>query len=183
MDRGVVTPIYPARQWHRMGSRFLVKENWERKKNATGYLAAQLLQNPLRTGVRSSIPDVAPFRPPPTHAALHIWATMLVQVETGDKTAFATIGIDAAGNKYLLDGFCHRMTRPRSGSAWRIFTRNGNHPGVQGIEVGYERYGAVSDIQYLREMMKGKDAPKFPIKEVNYAAELKDQSKKAGCRD
>jgi hypothetical protein len=60
-----------------------------------------------------------------------------------------------------------------------LYTKWESSPGVQGIEVGYERYGAVSDIQYFEEMMKGKDAPKFPIKEVNYAAELKDQSKKA----
>jgi hypothetical protein len=51
------------------------------------------------------------------------------------------IGVDQGGNKYLLDGVCHRM---KLSDRWdyikQLKRKWEGHPGVQMVKVGYERY-------------------------------------------
>lgn len=72
-----------------------------------------------------------------------------------DHTAMAVVGMDSAGNKYFLDGVDHKM---ELADKWRwmrdLWWRWHDETGVQGCHVGYERYGAISDLQYFEERMR-----------------------------
>lgn len=81
------------------------------------------------------------------------------------------IGVDVNRNKYLLDGFCHRMSLSKR---WQIlrdtWKRWSRMPDVAGVFVGYERYGMQSDIEYFEERMQIEDLA-FPIEELNWPRE------------
>jgi len=85
-----------------------------------------------------------------------------------DRTAMAVIGIDANGNKFFLDGFCHRMSLSERWTnlkgLWKKWARA---PGIQNVDVGYEKYGMQSDIAYMKERQEI-EAAHFPITEVNW---------------
>ena len=61
--------------------------------------------------------------------------------------ASAVIDIDQGGNKYLLDGACHRM---RFSERWALIKQLRlkweAHSGLQNVSVGYEQYGMLDDI-------------------------------------
>lgn len=84
------------------------------------------------------------------------------------KTAIVAIGVDAALNKYLIDGACHKMDL---NERWKLIKKLRNKwvkaPGVQTVKIGYERFGAQSDIQHFETMMEIESCH-FPIEEVNY---------------
>jgi len=85
-----------------------------------------------------------------------------------DHTAMAVVGVDRAGNKYLLDGVDHRMELH---DKWRwlrdLYEKWRNAPGVQGCHVGYERYGAISDLQYFQAQMRQENFS-FEIMELEW---------------
>jgi hypothetical protein len=88
-----------------------------------------------------------------------------------DRTAMAVVGVDASGNKYLLDGYCHRMNLSQRWDALaRLWRRWSASPGVQHVEVGYEKYGMQSDIDYIKERQEI-DGPHFAIRELNWPRE------------
>lgn len=70
-------------------------------------------------------------------------------------TAMVILGVDAAGNKYLLDGVDHKMDLM---DRWRwmrdLWTKWVEAPGVAGLQVGYERFGAIADLDYFRERQR-----------------------------
>ena len=89
--------------------------------------------------------------------------------KTSDNTAIAVIGVDSARNMYLLDGYCHKMNLRERWLAIRGMRRKWrNQPGVQGVFVGYEKYGMQSDLEYFQEQMEV-DLDSFEIKELNWA--------------
>ena len=60
------------------------------------------------------------------------------------------LGLDANGNKYLLDGFCHRMTlSQRWDHLKHLHKKWSAMPGVNFVRVGYERFGQQSDDEYF----------------------------------
>jgi hypothetical protein len=161
IQRGVVkTRIYPATDNGQVDGNpvFLSQDQWERtKKVQLSTLAAQMLQNPLSGKERT-------FEP----VWLKSWevrpATMNVYImadpsrgrnATSDRTAMPVVGIDTKGNKYLLDGFCHRMTlSERWDHLKHLHKKWSDVPGVGILKVGYERYGQASDDQYFEERMQ-----------------------------
>ena len=70
-------------------------------------------------------------------------------------TAMAVQGVDYAGNKYLLDGYDHKMDLTERWTRMRdLWAKWKQNPGVQGVNVGYEKFGAESDLQYFQERMR-----------------------------
>jgi len=70
-------------------------------------------------------------------------------------TAMVVLGLDAAGNKYLLDGFDHKMDLLERWRRMRdLYHTWRREPGVQGVKVGYERYGAIADLDFFELQMR-----------------------------
>lgn len=81
------------------------------------------------------------------------------------------IAVDAQRNKYLVDGYHHKMSLPERWTALSGLRKHWlNQPGVQGVYVGYERYGMRSDLEHFEEkMQQAKDS--FDIKELAWPTE------------
>jgi hypothetical protein len=62
------------------------------------------------------------------------------KIEQPRSRLVAVIGMDQGGNKYLLDGACHRM---RFSERWALIEQRRlrwqAHSGVQNVSVGYEQ--------------------------------------------
>lgn len=90
------------------------------------------------------------------------------RTKSSDRTAMAVIGIDANANKFLLDGFCHRM---KLSERWdhlkRLWQRWNRATGVMSITVGYEEYGLQADIEHIEERQQI-EGVHFPITKVNW---------------
>lgn len=175
LERGSVKPrLYPATHNGRMDGRpvFLTEGEWADKKRdmSRSTIAAQLLQNPMadEDAVFKTI-WLRSYEVRPRTLNVYI----LVDPSRGrsaesDNTAMAVIGVSSTGAKFLLDGVRHRMTLSQRWTAMRdLYKRWSRAPGVQNIQVGYERYGAQSDDEYFKEQM---DREKFwfSIKELNW---------------
>lgn len=84
-------------------------------------------------------------------------------------TAFAVIGVDHASNKYLLDGACHKMNLEER---WKmlsyLYYKWIGQPGIQSVQVGYEKYGMQCDQEHFEIMMRI-EQKSFPIYPVSWA--------------
>lgn len=88
-----------------------------------------------------------------------------------DNTAIAVVGIDAGHNKYLLDGYRHKMGLKERWTAIKGLRKVWmNMPGVQMVRVGYERYGMQADLEYFEQQMEI-DKESFDIMELNWVSE------------
>lgn len=88
------------------------------------------------------------------------------------KTAFVVMGIDYAANKYVLDGFNHKMDlKERWERMAQLYVRWRSAPGVQRCYVGYEAFGAQADLDYFLEQQRMGNNPKFPIEELKWPRE------------
>lgn len=178
MEKGAAKPrIYPATDDGTINGKpvLLTPEAWALKKRdqTSAVLAAQMLQNPAagneamfkKEWLRFS--DIRP-------ATLNVYIMVdpaSSKKRQSDRTAMAVVGVDAAGNRYLLDGFAHKMSLSERWTnmkglrmAWMRM------PGVQSVSVGYERYGMTSDLEYFEEMMqREKDA--WSLRELNWVRE------------
>lgn len=162
LDRGSLTPrVHPATDDGTAGGNpvLLAPEEWEKKKRDQGEytIACQMLQNPLSGqqatfkiewltyfDIRPSILNVAVMCDPARS-----------KKKDSDNTAFAVIGVDAALNKYLLDGFRHKMKLSERWDALKLLRRRWMAmPGVQLVKCGYEKFGAESDFDYFEERMR-----------------------------
>ena len=83
----------------------------------------------------------------------------------------AVIGVDPAGNKYLLDGVRHRMNRSERWS-WlkKLYTKWRDAVGTQVIIVGYERYGAQTEDEVIKDWQE-RDGVAFELVELNWPRE------------
>jgi hypothetical protein len=74
-------------------------------------------------------------------------------------------------NKYLLDGYdCKLDLMGRWQLMLGLYEKWKRAPGVQNIRVGYERYGAISDLQYFEEQMRLTNR-RFEIVELEWPRE------------
>jgi hypothetical protein len=154
---------------------FLSADAWKAKKatQGPGVLAAQMLLNPaagLEAMFKKEWLEFAEIRP----GTLNIYILgdpAHSKKKESDNSAFAVVGVDAGLNRYLLDGYRHKMGLKERWEAlyglvkvWRAM------PGVQLVRVGYERYGLQADLEYFEEkMLANKDA--FEIVELNWPRE------------
>ena len=152
--------IYPATEDGTVDGKpvFLTQEAWEQKKKVQQgpVLAAQMLQDPAagnQAMFRKEWLKFGDTRP----STLTIWIMCdpaSSRKKGSDRTAIPVIGIDAANNKYLLDGYHHRMGLTERWTALKTLRAHWiRQPGVQSVRVGYERYGMTSDLEYFEERM------------------------------
>ena len=184
LKRGVAKPrLYPATNNGKMDGKPVLfsEEEWERRKKtqSRAIIAAQLLQNPLADEDATFSPlwlSSWEVRPRTLHIAITCDPSKGLNARS-DNTAIIVTGIGAGGTKHLLDGYCHRMTLSQRWTALRdLYVRWSRMPGVQHIDVGYERYGAQSDDEYFRERMENEKDDKgkktiFDIKELSWTRE------------
>lgn len=131
--------------------------------------ACQLLQNPAAgSNAEFSAEHYRQWEIRPKTLNVYILCDYAGSRKTGsNRTAIAVIGMDANRNKYLLDGICHRLKLSERWKWLKHYHRKWiNAPGVQVCQVGYERYGAQSDIEHFEQMMQIESYP-FPIAELN----------------
>lgn len=178
LERGAVKPrLYPATDDGTMyGTPVLLSQSkWdELKRNlTTSTLACQHLQNPLAGSLQTFQPEWVRYwevRP------LHLNVLILVDPaskkrKTSDRTAMAVVGIDAANNKYLLDGLCHRMSLSERWDALKkLRAKWVQQPGVQQVWVGYEQFGMQSDMEHFESEMD-RSGVYFQINELAWPRE------------
>lgn len=178
IEMGAVKPrIYPATDnGLRDGNPvFLSPATWAEKKKVmtTTVLAAQMLQNPAAG--TAAIFDKAwlkfmDIRP----ATLNVYILVdpaSSKKKGSDRTAMYVIGVDAASNYWLLDGYHHRMglsERWRNMKSLRKVWMA--MPGVQSVVTGYERFGSTSDLEFF-ELEMQRDKEFFEIKELAWPRE------------
>lgn len=178
LDMGAVIPrIYPATDNGQPDGKpvFLTPEVWaeKRKRQISSVLAAQMLQNPAAGNETIFLPAWLRFQDVrPTTLNVYILCDPASSRKKGsDSTAIAVIGLDAAGNKWLLDGYRHKMGLTERFSAIRGLRRHWmNMPGVQQVRIGYERYGSTSDLEYFEEQML-RDRDSFEVVELAWPRE------------
>lgn len=154
---------------------FLSASAWEAKKLAQGpaTIACQQLMNPAAGNEAMfkkewlSFIDIRP-------ATLNVYIMVdpaHSKKRGSDNTAMAVIGIDSGGNKYLLDGYRHKMGLRERWEALKGLRRYWSaQPGVQAVQVGYERYGMQADLEYFEEQMQ-RDKEAFDIVELNWTSD------------
>lgn len=178
IDMGAVKPrIYAATDnGQRDGNPvFLPSAVWEdkKRKQTTSVLAAQMLQNPAAGN--NAIFDKAwlkfmDIRP----ATLNVYILCdpaSSKKKGSDRTAMPVIGVDSAGNRWLLDGYHHRMGLSERWRNLRALRKVWMAmPGVQSVKVGYERYGSTSDLEHF-ELEMQRDREFFEIHELAWPRE------------
>jgi hypothetical protein len=149
---------------------FLSQEKWDEVKTAQqSTVNAQMLLNPL-AGTESTFRTRMLRHYDMIPSVLNIYILCDPSKGRGarsDRTAIAVIGIDAGGNKYLLDGVRHRM---KLSERWaiikKLYRKWCDHPGVQMVRVGYEQYGMQTDLEVIEEYMQRENIY-FEIEELN----------------
>jgi hypothetical protein len=128
-----------------------------------------MLQNPLLDTEQVFRPEFCrPYYVRPTILNVYI----LVDPSKGagvrsDRTGIAVIGIDVTGNKYLLDGYRHRMPLSERWSHLKSLHQKWTGAlGVMSVAVGYEIYGQQADIEVLKQYME-REKYWFALEEVN----------------
>jgi hypothetical protein len=177
LQRGVVKPrLYPATDNGQINGKpvLLSQEEWDKKKKTQlSTLAAQMLQNPLSGKERTFEPVwFRRWEVRPATVNVYIMADpSRGRTATSDRTAMPVIAVDTKGNKYLVDGFCHRMTlSQRWDSLKHLHKKWSNMAGVGILKVGYERFGQQSDDEYFAERMR-QESYFFNIEELAWPRE------------
>jgi hypothetical protein len=185
LQRAAVKPrIHPATEDGTMEGVpvFLEQDRWEeiKKTTSTYTVACQQLLNPIAGS------DVAfkqewwnewEIRPYTLNVYIMCDPAHSRKKES-NRTAIAVVGVDANYNKFLLDGVCHRLSlSERWETLQSLRTKWKRAPGVREVKVGYERYGAQSDIEHFKEMMRI-EGSSFPVYELNWTGGGGSQSKR-----
>jgi hypothetical protein len=162
MDRKAAIPrIYPATSNGRKdGPPVLLSEReWDKKKlnMLDSTLACQMLLNPLAGSQRMfNTTDLQVYEVRPRTLQCYLLCDPArSKKKSSANTAMVVLGIDAAGNKYLLDGYDHKMDLMER---WQKFSELRDKwdraPGVVGIISGYESFGARADLDYFYERQR-----------------------------
>jgi len=173
IDRGILkTRIFPATIDGTLTGKpvLLTEEKWKDVKKAQrSTVNAQMLLNPIAGNESTfSMLSLAHYDIVPTVLNVYIMVDPSKgKTKRSDRTAISVIGIDVGGNKYLLDGYCHRMKLSRRYDLiCQLREKWSNHPGVQHVRVGYEQYGMQVDLEVIQEYQE-RDNDQFPIEELN----------------
>lgn len=165
--------LYPATHNGRLDGKpvFFSQTHWDQvKKTQKRTVAAQMLQNPAAGGQQMFEMEWLQsyeIRPGRLNVYITVDPASSMKKES-DRTAMTVIGVDERGNKWFLDGFCHKMSlSERWTNLLSLHKKWSNMPSVEIIEVGYEKYGMQSDIEAMTQRMIDFNYA-FPIKELNW---------------
>ena len=144
--------IYPATHDGTMGGRpvLFTQAEWERRIRDQGEATVACHQRMF------DVNDLQTYevRPLTLMGYLLIDPARSVKKESAN-TAMVVLGLDAAGNKYLLDGVDHKMDLMDRWKWMRdLWETWRSAPGMMGLHVGYERYGAIADLDYFKERQR-----------------------------
>jgi hypothetical protein len=184
LERGVLEPrIHPATDDGTLKGRpvLLSAERWEEIKSAQrSTVSAQMLLDPRAGNVavfRAEWLTGYEVRPSCLNVYILCDPSKGSRTARSDRTAIAVIGVDTAGNKYLLDGVRHRMKlSERYRFLKQLYGYWSTQPGVQSCRVGYERYGAMVDVEVIAEWQQ-RDRAFFAIEELNFPRDGSAHSK------
>lgn len=172
-----VARIHPATHDGTLEGRpvLLSVEVWERKKRdqLETTVACQLLLNPLAGHQRMfDVSNLRVYEARPETLMVYIMVDPARSKRKGsDNTAMAVVGIDYTGAKYLLDGYAHKMDLMERWQKMRDLWRKWRQqPGIVGLAVGYERYGAIADLDYFNERKLAEEID-FDIVELEWPNE------------
>lgn len=135
--------------------------------------ATQCLQNPLAGNQKMfNVEDLQTYEVRPETLAVYILIDPARSKKTdSDNTAMVVVGLDYATNKYILDGFNHKMDlKERWQNTLRLYARWKSAAGVQAVYVGYESFAAQADLDYFKEQQSLSGAH-FEIKELAWPRE------------
>lgn len=184
LEREAAKPrIYPATDNGKLNGKpvFLSETFWETlKRKVRSTISAQMLQNPIAGKENMFRPEwFQRYEVRPHYLSIYIMCDPSAgRTRKSDRTAIAVVGVDGRGNKYLLDGYRHRMSLSERWTALKMLYRKWKAArGVMHIAVGYERYGMQGDMEYFAERMEYENAH-FEIVELSWPREG-EQSKKA----
>jgi hypothetical protein len=176
-ERGAVKPrTYPATEDGTFDGKpvFLSQAVWDKKKaeSSTATIAAQQLLNPSAGSEQELKPEwLRTYEVRPFTLNVYImgdYAGGHPSGNSGSNTAFAVVGVDSQLNKYILDGACHKMTLSQRWLMLKELRQKWiKEPGIQIVDVGYERYGAQSDIEHFQTMME-LEGDAFSVEELNW---------------
>ncbi len=148
---------------------------WAKKKidQLEATIACQMLCNPLAGHQRMfNVNDLQVYEVRP----LSLMGYLLCDPARSTKkdsahTAMVVLALDAAGNKYLLDGVDHKMDLMERWR-WLRDLRNAwfDAPGMMGFKVGYESYGAQADMDYFLEQQRV-EGERWDIEELKWPRE------------
>ena len=165
--------MYPATHNGRLDGRpvFMTQAAWDKVKSTQRRtVAAQMLQNPAAGGDQMfELEWLKPWEIRPGRLNIYIMVDPASSMKKeSDRTAMAVVGIDERGNKYFVDGMCHRMTLlDRWKNLVSLHKKWSNMPSVEMVQVGYEKYGAQADIEAMEQRMRD-FGYEFPIQELNW---------------
>lgn len=161
LKKGSLIPrIYPATANGQIDGEpvFFSKPLWLRKVRDQGdaVIACQMLQDPI-AGAQAmfDVKDLQTYeiRPQTLNVFIMVDPARSKKKDSAN-TAVCVIGMDYAGNKFLLDGWNHRMDLQERWTRLRdTYVHWMNQPGVQNVRAGYEAFGAQSDFDYFQEKM------------------------------
>lgn len=175
--RSLIPRIYPATEDGTPHGKpvFLTQQALDviRRDQPSAIFAAQQLMNPaagLEAMFRKEWPRFTDIRP----ATLNVYIMCdpaSSRKKGSDRTALLVVGIDATRNRYLLDGYAHKMGLSERWQKLRdLYKKWSVAPGVQSVTVGYERYGMRDAMEHFEERQEV-ERLSFPIMELAWPAE------------
>jgi len=176
MKRGALKPrIYAATDSGTKDGKpvYFTQKEWDKRilKNTDSDIACQYMQNPLSGQARMfNVEDLQVYEVRPQTLSVYIMCDPARSKKKGSaSTAMIVIGLDYASNKYLLDGYNHKMDlQERWENFAKLFIKWSTATGVQRVKMGYESWGAQSDLDYFKEQMRLPGRPSFEIVELEW---------------
>lgn len=157
MERGAATPrIYPATDDGTADGNpvFMSQEYFEKKKILMGSytFSCQMLINPISDSAFKFYLEHLQYHNLQDAAGMNVYITVdpaHSKKDTSDFTVMWVIGLNSDNNYYVLDIVRDKMSlSERTNMLFELHRR------WRPLAVGYERYGAQSDIQHIEEKMR-----------------------------